>query len=127
MRVNIPLRWGGGETGGGGGDAGFLFGLGVFTWFGWVIATGAGHVMGSVVALPPEHPLFFAATASFVAILAALWRDARRDVPPWVLAAAVALGTQALRLPAPAPLLAGAFAGAGLGAWQETRRAGVAR
>ncbi len=115
------------ENRAGGRDAGFLFGLGVFTWFGWVLAAGAGHVMGSVVALPADHPLFFAATASFVAILAALWRDARRDVPPWVLAAAVALGAQALRLPAPVPLLAGAFAGAGLGAWQDLRRAGVRR
>ncbi|MBP0447034.1 AzlC family ABC transporter permease [Roseomonas sp. SSH11] len=109
------------ENRAGGRDAGFLFGLGVFTWFGWLIFTGVGHVMGSVVALPPDHPLFFAATASFVGILVALWRSPRKDVPPWILAAATALGTQALHLPAPVPLLAGAFSGALLAAWQETR------
>jgi 4-azaleucine resistance transporter AzlC len=113
------------ENRAGGRDAGFLFGLGVFTWVGWVISAGAGHVLGSVVALPPDHPLFFAATASFVAILVALWRGVRQDVPPWILAAATALATQALRLPAPLPLLAGAFAGAILGAWQEMRARGA--
>jgi len=109
------------ENRAGGRDAGFLFGLGVFTWFGWVGATALGHGMGSVVALPPDHPLFYAATASFVAILIALWRGVRQDVPPWILAAAAALGAQAMGLPAPAPLLVGAVAGAGLAAWQEMR------
>ncbi|MBB5692691.1 AzlC family ABC transporter permease [Muricoccus pecuniae] len=109
------------ENRAGGRDAGFLFGLGVFTWLGWVAAAGAGHAMGTVVALPPDHPLFFAATASFVVILVALWRGPRQDLPPWILAAATALAAQALRLPPPVPLLAGAFAGAALGAWQETR------
>ncbi|WP_338663634.1 AzlC family ABC transporter permease [Pararoseomonas sp. SCSIO 73927] len=107
----------------GGRDAGFLFGLGVFTWFGWVAATAAGHLLGAAVALSDENPIFFAAPASFVAILAALWRSARQDVPPWLLAAATALAAQALRLPAPLPLLAGAFAGAALGAWCEGREA----
>ena len=109
------------ENRAGGQDAGFLFGLGVFTWMGWVASTAVGHVMGSVVALPPDHPLFFAATASFVAILIALWRGPRQDLPAWILAAATAVGAQALHLPAPFPLLAGAFTGALLAAWQETR------
>ena len=67
--------------------------------------------MGTVVALPPDHPLFFAATASFVVILVALWRGPRQDLPPWILAAATALAAQALRLPPPVPLLAGAYVG----------------
>ena len=110
----------------GGRDAGFLFGLGVLTWFGWVAATAAGHGLGSAVALPPSHPLFFAATATFVAILVALWRGVRQDVPPWLAAAAVAVGAQALRLPAPVPLLAGAFAGAPLATLAAGRRARAA-
>jgi 4-azaleucine resistance transporter AzlC len=105
----------------GGRDAGFLFGLGLFTWVGWVASAGAGHVFGSVVALPPEHPLFFAATASFVAILVALWRSPRQDLPPWILAAAAAVAAQALGVPAPFPLLVGAFAGATLAALRESR------
>lgn len=103
-------------------DAGFLLGLGLLSWVGWAAATAAGHVLGSAVALPPTHPLFFAATATFVAILVALWRGPRQDVPPWLLAAATAVAAQALRLPAPVPLLAGAFAGATLAALMERRR-----
>ncbi|MFH5924214.1 AzlC family ABC transporter permease [Roseomonas xinghualingensis] len=102
-------------------DAGFLFGLGILTWIGWVVFTAAGHILGSVVALSPQNPLFFAATASFVAILAALWRSPRQDVPPWMLAAGTAIAAQALRLPPPLPLLSGAFAGAILAAVRETR------
>ena len=104
-------------------DAGFLFGLGVLTWLGWVGSTAIGHLTGAVVALPADHPLFFASTATFVAILVALWRSPEQDLPPWLLAAAAALAAQALRLPPPLPLLAGAFAGAALGAWRETRGA----
>ncbi|MCR0981524.1 AzlC family ABC transporter permease [Roseomonas populi] len=107
----------------GGRDAGFLLGLGVLTWIAWVAATAAGHVLGAAISLADDNPIFFAAPASFVAILAALWRSARQDVPPWLLAAATALGAQALSLPAPMPLLAGAFAGAALGAWREGREA----
>jgi len=108
-------------------DAAFLLGLGILTWMGWVASAGAGHLLGAAVALPPSHPLFFAATATFVAILVALWRGPRQDIPPWLAAAAAALAAQALRLPAPLPLLAGAFAGALLGARMEARAARGAR
>ncbi|MBI0537574.1 azaleucine resistance protein AzlC [Roseomonas sp. KE2513] len=106
----------------GGRDAGFLLGLGVFTWVGWVASTAAGHLLGAAVALPADHPLFFAATATFVSILVALWRGPRQDVPAWLVAAAVAVGAQALRLPPPVPLLAGALAGATTATLAETRR-----
>jgi 4-azaleucine resistance transporter AzlC len=106
----------------GGRDAGFLFGLGVLTWVGWLISTALGHAMSTLVALPRDHPLFYAATATFVAILVPLWRGWRQDVPPWLAAAGVALGAQALRLPPPVPLLAGALAGALLATWREMRR-----
>ena len=106
----------------GGRDAGFLLGLGVFTWVGWVASTAAGHLLGAAVALPADHPLFFAATATFVSILVALWRGPRQDVPAWLVGAAVAVGAQALRLPPPVPLLAGALAGATTATLAETRR-----
>ncbi|WP_043837105.1 AzlC family ABC transporter permease [Muricoccus aerilatus] len=106
----------------GGRDAGFLLGLGIFTWVGWVASTAAGHLLGAAVALPADHPLFFAATATFVTILVALWRGPRQDVPAWLVAAAVAVGAQALRLPPPVPLLAGALAGATTATLAETRR-----
>ncbi|WP_426955964.1 AzlC family ABC transporter permease [Muricoccus radiodurans] len=108
----------------GGRDAAFMLGLGVFTWLAWTLATAAGYVLSNTVALPPGHPLFFAATATFVAIIVPLWRGVRQDLAPWAIAAGMAVGAQALRLPAPIPLLAGAIAGALVATWQESRRPG---
>ncbi|UFN47012.1 AzlC family ABC transporter permease [Roseomonas sp. OT10] len=106
----------------GGRDAGYLFGIGIVTWAGWLAATLAGHLLTSTLNLPPGHPLFFAAVATFLALLASLWRGVRRDVLPWALAGAVSLLVHGLGLPAPLPLLFGAASGATLGAWRATRR-----
>ena len=78
--------------------------------------------MGSTVRLPPGHPLYFAAIATFVAILVPLWRGVRRDFWPWLLAGALAVLAWEAGLGPPWPLLIGAFAGAALGAWLELRR-----
>ena len=114
----------------GGRDAGFLLGMGLVIWLNWLVCTVIGHLLGQVVALPPGHPALFAAPASFVALLVPLWRGARHDAAPWAVAAGVSLLFTALTLPAPVPLLAGAGAGAVLGAWQklraETRRPAAA-
>ncbi len=71
-------------------DAGFLFGSGLVMWVVWVAGTGVGHVMGSSMRPPPGHPLFFAALAVFVAIVAGMWRG-RADLVPWTVAAGVSL------------------------------------
>ena len=71
-------------------DAGFLFGSGMVMWVMWVLSTAAGHVLGAIVRPAPGHPLFFAALAVFVAILAVMWRGGR-DLVPWMVAAAVAV------------------------------------
>ncbi len=106
----------------GGRDAGFLLGVGLVLWGAWIVAVAAGQVLAGAVALAPGHPLFFAAPAAFVALLVPLWRGVRQDAGPWVLAAVVALLVQgAAGLGPPWPLLAGALAGAALGAWQEGR------
>ena len=102
-------------------DAGFLFGAGLLTWLGWLVATGAGHLLGAAVRLAPDNPLFFAAAATFVALLVPLWRGPARDLLPWATAAAVALLASALRLPVPLPLVLGAASGALLGAWRAER------
>ena len=57
-----------------------------------------------------------------VARARSLWRGVRQDLLPWMLAAGVALVTQALGVPAPGPLLAGALAGALLATWRGLGR-----
>lgn len=102
-------------------DAGFLFGAGLVTWLGWQTATAAGHLLGSAVRLAPDNPLFFAAVATFVALLVSLWRGAGRDLLPWATAGAVALLAVTLRLPVPLPLVLGAATGAFVGALRAER------
>lgn len=107
----------------GGRDAAYLLGVGLALWCFWMLAVGLGHVFGAAVRLPPGHPVFFAAIATFCAILVPVWQGVRRDLLPWTLAAAVALIAWRAGLGAPWPLLAGALSGAALGAWLELRRA----
>lgn len=107
----------------GGRDAGYLLGVSLVLWVFWMVAVAAGHLFGAVVRLAPGHPLYFAATATFCAILVPVWQGARRDLLPWAVAAVVALAAWSAGLGAPWPLLAGALSGAALGAWLELRRA----
>lgn len=106
----------------GGRDAGYLLGVALLLWFFWMVAVGLGHVLGAVVRLPPGHPLYFAAVATFCALLVPVWQGVRRDLLPWLLAAVVSLGAWQIGLGPPWPLLAGALSGAALGAWMEMRR-----
>ena len=111
----------------GGRDAAYLLGVGLGLWVAWVICVGVGHLAGSLVRVPPGHPLFFASVAAFISILVPLWRGPRVDLAPWVVAGLIAIAAQRAGLPMPLPLLAGTFAGAALGAWLELRGRGVAR
>ena len=106
----------------GGRDAGFLLGMGLLFWVFWVVFCAAGHVFAGLVSLPRDHPVFFGAVACFVSILVALWRGPGKDLPPWILAAVLAIVTARLGVPPPLPLLIGALGGAALGAWQDMRR-----
>lgn len=74
----------------GGRDAGVLFGTGVTMWFLWTVTTGAGFLMGEAFRPPAGHPIFFAGTAVFVAMLAFSWRGVV-DLLPWGVAGVVSL------------------------------------
>jgi len=106
----------------GGRDAALLLGVGVSLWAVWVPTTMAGHAFAGLLALPPGHPVFFAALASILAIMVPLWRGARSDLLPWAVAGAAALAAHLAGLGAPWPVLAGALLGAGVGAWRDVRR-----
>ncbi len=101
-------------------NAGFLFGSGLVMWVVWVLGTMAGHVMGASIRPPQGHPLFFAALAVFVAIVAAMWRG-RRDGLPWIAAAGTSLAVSRL-LDGSWYIVVGALAGAAVGVLQERRR-----
>ncbi len=106
----------------GGRDAGFLLGVGVALWAFWMVAVALGHAFGAVVQVPQGHPLYFAAVATFCAILVPIWQGVRRDLMPWALAAVMSLLAWLAGLTPPWPLLAGALSGAALGAWLEMKR-----
>ena len=109
------------EMGAGRFDAGYLFGSGAITWFVWVVSSAMGHVMGSSLRLPPGHPLFFAALAVFVAIVAAMWRGTR-DLVPWVVAAGVSVAVSRM-MDGTLYIVAGALSGAVAGVVRDRRRA----
>jgi 4-azaleucine resistance transporter AzlC len=111
----------------GGRDAGYLLGVGLGLWVAWVVTTAVGHLAGSVVRVPPGHPLYFASVAAFLSILVGLWRGPRVDLAPWAVAGLVALAAHRAGLPVPLPLLLGSFSGAALGAWIELRGKALAR
>lgn len=106
----------------GGRDAAYLLGSGLPMWLVWVVTTGIGHYAGSALRPPPGHPVFFAALAVFVSMLAGMWRG-RRDVLPWLVAAAVSV-TVARLLPGTFwYIIAGALAGSVVGGWRDRERA----
>ncbi|ROR35200.1 AzlC family ABC transporter permease [Inmirania thermothiophila] len=95
----------------GGADPGFLLGGGLAVLGGWLAGCAAGHALGAVLPRPERLGLDFAVTAVFLCLLRGLWRDARRDAAPW-LVAALASATAAAVLPGRWYVLAGALAGA---------------
>ena len=104
-------------------DGAFLLGAALAMWVNWMVMVTIGHSFGAMVRLPPGHPLFFAATAALLALMVQIWRGPRQDLVPWIMAGAAALlVSRGFGLGAPWPVLAGAFAGAALGAALDRRR-----
>jgi 4-azaleucine resistance transporter AzlC len=99
-------------------DAAFLIGSGLPIWVAWVVLTMLGHLLGSIVAAPPGHPMFFAALAVFIALLVPMWRG-RGDLLPWVTAAGAAFAVSRLLPHTSWYIIAGAVAGGLCGALRD--------
>lgn len=99
-------------------DAAFLIGSGLPIWIAWVLLTMIGHLLGSIVAAPPGHPVFFAALSVFIALLVPMWRG-RGDLLPWIAAAAVAFAVSRVLPGRSWHIVAGAVAGGLCGAWRD--------
>jgi 4-azaleucine resistance transporter AzlC len=105
----------------GGRDAAVLLGSGLLMWAWWLVTCVTGHAMGAALRLPPGHPLFFAALAVFIAMLANMWRG-RGDVLSWAVAGIVA-ALVARALPGTAwYIVAGALAGSVAGGVRDHLR-----
>ncbi len=105
----------------GGRDAGFLLGSGLGMWGIWFSSSTAGHLLGAAVRPPPGHPLFFAAVAVFVAMLAGMWRG-EVDLLPWLVAASVS-SVAAMLMPGTFwYIVIGALAGSVTGGLRDRRR-----
>ena len=88
----------------------FLFGGGICVLFAWCLGTLAGHCLGAVVQQPEAYGLDFVFVAVFTALVTTLWRG-RRDLLPWLIAAASAVLCQQL-LPGKWYIVIGGIGGA---------------
>ncbi len=98
-------------------DAGFLFGSGLAMYLGWVVATMAGHSLGSLLARPERFAIDFVVSAFFATVTVGFYRG-RRSLVPLFAGAAGAIVAQRSGA-GPWTLLLGALAGSlvGLMAW----------
>src|SRR5262245_42421307 len=102
----------------GGRDAAFFIGAGIGFWIVWVLTTVAGFLVGEVVAPAAGHPLFFAALACFIAMLVPMWRG-KRDLLPWIAAAATAIVVSRLLPGTSWHIVAGAIVGGLVGYFRD--------
>ena len=73
----------------------FLLGGGICLATVWCCGTLAGHQLGAVIRNPEIFALDFAFLAVFTALAISLWRG-KKDVLPWLTAAAVSIGAEQL-------------------------------
>lgn len=106
-----------GEFGKGRRDAAFLIGGGLFMCASWTISTLIGASLGNAISDPARWGLDFAFTAIFLALLCGMWRG-RRDLLPWIVAAAVAVAAERW-LPGQWYILLGGLAGSLVGAVRD--------
>jgi 4-azaleucine resistance transporter AzlC len=88
----------------------FLLGGGICLCSIWSMGTLLGHRLGALVAQPERFALDFAFVAVFTALTVSLWRG-KRDILPWLAAAALALAAE-YWLPGKWYILVGGLGGA---------------
>ena len=96
------------------GDAGVLLGGGLAMWVAWVVGTAVGAYGGTLLGDLSRFGFDAVMTTYFAAILCGQWKG-RRDILPWLTAAAVALAWSRLG-PHGWHIVAGALAGGLVGA-----------
>jgi 4-azaleucine resistance transporter AzlC len=111
-----------GEMNKGGRDAAYLLGSGLAFWSMWVSTSALGFVLGAAISPAPGHPLFFAALAVFVVMLAQMWRG-KVDVLPWLIAAVVSTAVAWLLPGTFWFIVAGALTGSVIAGVRDQRRA----
>lgn len=88
----------------------FLLGGGICLMAAWSAGTLLGHRLGAVIQNPEAYALDFAFTAVFTALAFSMWQG-RRNLLPWLSAAGLAVGAEAL-LPGKWYILIGGIGGA---------------
>jgi len=96
----------------------FLLGGGLCVQLAWCSGTMLGHRLGAVIVDPERYGLDFSFVAVFTALVFSFWKG-RRDLLPWLVAALVAVGSEAL-LPGKWYIVCGGVAGALAAALRET-------
>jgi 4-azaleucine resistance transporter AzlC len=109
------------EVAKGRGTAAYYFGAATLCYLTWVLFPLVGRLIGSGIDNPETYGLDFAFTATFLALLLGLWKG-KRDLIPWLVAAAVAIATARL-VEGNWYIIAGGLAGSFAGAVAESRRA----
>jgi predicted branched-subunit amino acid permease len=101
----------------------FLLGGGICLAAAWCFGTLTGHRLGAVIHDPAMFAMDFAFLAVFTALAVSLWRG-KKDVLPWLAAAAVSIGAAQL-FPGKWYIAVGGFSGAlaaVLRQWQRKER-----
>jgi 4-azaleucine resistance transporter AzlC len=98
----------------------FLLGGGLCVQLAWCCGTMLGHRLGAVITDPERFGLDFSFVAVFTALVFSFWKG-RNDLLPWLTAALVAVGSEAL-LPGKWYIVCGGVAGALVAALQEADR-----
>ncbi|MGI9535681.1 MAG: AzlC family ABC transporter permease [Desulfocapsaceae bacterium] len=88
----------------------FLLGGGLCVQAAWCFGTLLGHRLGAVITNPERYGLDFSFVAVFTALVFSFWKG-RQDVLPWLVAAAVAAGSESL-MPGKWYIVCGGVAGA---------------
>lgn len=93
----------------------YLLGSGLCLYIMWFASSVTGHLLGAVIDDPAKWGLDFTFTAVFLILLVGMYRS-RRDIPSWVVAAAVAIVT-AYFIPGKWYIFTGGIAGSLTGAF----------